>query len=266
MFLFGSMGIFARLSAQNGLIIAAVASFVSALFMLIVLFLKNQLDFIWKRNIWLLFFIGFFGAANNSLYFYAFSLTKISNAVFLHYFAPIFVLFLSWICFRDKMTIENFIAILIASFGLVLIIGKPNLFTLRISGDLFALGSALAYAASLITYKKAMKYFNIMQIIFVQMLFTAIVFLPFLVSKLDTIPITSWVYLVIIGFVHQFIAVIFHLKGLSRIKVTTVAILGYTEPFFALILSWIFLSEKISLISFLGGMMIMTASYLVVRK
>ena len=43
MLIFGSMGIFARLSGQSGLVIAAAASFVSAVFMFFILLKKKEL-------------------------------------------------------------------------------------------------------------------------------------------------------------------------------------------------------------------------------
>ena len=43
MLIFGSMGIFARMSGQSGLVIAATASLVSAFFMFFILLKKKEL-------------------------------------------------------------------------------------------------------------------------------------------------------------------------------------------------------------------------------
>lgn len=98
------------------------------------------------------------------------------------------------------------------------------------------------------------------------MLFTAIVFMPFLLKAMPAITGTEWLYLGVIGIVHQFIAVIFHLKGLKQLKATTVAILGYTEPVFAGILAWIFLSESIEISALVGGTLILASSYLTIAQ
>ena len=111
-----------------------------------------------------------------------------------------------------------------------------------------------------------MKHFSLMQIIFAQMLFTAIVFMPFLLKAVPSITGIEWLYLAVIGIVHQFIAVIFHLKGLEQLKATTVAILGYTEPVFAGIIAWIFLSESIGISALVGGMLILASSYLTIAQ
>lgn len=265
MLIFSSMGIFARLTGQNGMVIAAVASFISAFFMFFILLKRHELRGILTKKIWLLFLIGAFGAANNSLYFYAFQLTKISSAVFLHYLAPIAVIMLSPFLLNEKITSRKAIAAIIAVVGLFLITG----FGLRggmALGNLLAMGSALAYAFSIITYKKAMKHFSVMQIIFMQMLLTFLIFSPFLFAKASAIPAISWAYLAIIGFVHQFIAVILHLKGLEKLNAVTVAILGYAEPAFALALAWIFLSESASLQAITGGVIILLSSYLAIER
>ena len=206
-----------------------------------------------------------FGAANNSMYFYAFSMTKISNAVFLHYLAPVFVIVLSWLILKEKAEARKIFAVILAMAGLLFVTGMPS-FDASSIGSLLAVSSAVFYAASLITYKKAMKHFSLMQIIFAQMLFTAIVFMPFLLKAMPAITGTEWLYLGVIGIVHQFIAVIFHLKGLKQLKATTVAILGYTEPVFAGILAWIFLSESIEISALVGGMLILASSYLTIAQ
>lgn len=265
MLIFGSMGIFARLSGQSGLVIAAAASFVSAFFMFFILLKKKELKLILSKKIWLLLLIGLFGAANNSMYFYAFSMTKISTAVFLHYLAPVFVIVFSWIILKEKAEIRKIFAVILAMIGLLFVTGMPS-FNSSSIGNLLAVSSALFYAASLITYKKAMKHFSLMQIIFAQMLFTAIVFMPFLLKAAPSIIGAEWLYLGIIGIVHQFIAVIFHLKGLEQLKATTVAILGYTEPVFAGILAWIFLSESIGFPALAGGLLILASSYLTIAQ
>lgn len=265
MLIFGSMGIFARLSGQSGLVIAAAASFVSAVFMFFILLKKKELKPILTKKIWILLLIGLFGAANNSMYFYAFSMTKISNAVFLHYLAPVFVIVLSWLILKEKAEARKIFAVILAMAGLLFVTGMPS-FDASSIGSLLAVSSAVFYAASLITYKKAMKHFSLMQIIFAQMLFTAIVFMPFLLKAMPAITGTEWLYLGVIGIVHQFIAVIFHLKGLKQLKATTVAILGYTEPVFAGILAWIFLSESIEISALVGGMLILASSYLTIAQ
>ncbi len=265
MLIFGSMGIFARLSGQSGLVIAAAASFVSAVFMFFILLKKKELKPILTKKIWILLLIGLFGAANNSMYFYAFSMTKISNAVFLHYLAPVFVIVLSWLILKEKAEARKIFAVILAMAGLLFVTGMPS-FDASSIGSLLAVSSAVFYAASLITYKKAMKHFSLMQIIFAQMLFTAIVFMPFLLKAVPSITGIEWLYLAVIGIVHQFIAVIFHLKGLEQLKATTVAILGYTEPVFAGIIAWIFLSESIGISALVGGMLILASSYLTIAQ
>ncbi|MBU2637825.1 MAG: DMT family transporter [Nanoarchaeota archaeon] len=261
MLIFGSMGIFARLSGQSGIVIAAAASLVSAFFMFFILLKKKELKLLLTKKIGILLLIGLFGAANNSLYFYAFSMTKISNAVFLHYLAPVFVIVLSWLILKEKAEARKIIAVIIAMAGLLFVAGIPSLEASSI-GNLLAISSAVFYAASLITYKKAMRHFSLMQIIFVQMSFTAIIFMPFLLKAAPLISGNAWLYLGIIGIVHQFIAVIFHLKGLQALKATTVAILGYTEPVFAAVFAWIFLSELLGLAALAGGILIIGASFL----
>lgn len=265
MLIFGSMGIFARMSGQNGLVIAAAASFASAMLMLVALLLKKQLKLILKKEIWLLVLIGIFGAGNNSLYFYAFSLTKISNAVLLHYLAPVFVIVLSWLILKEKAEARKIFAVILALAGLLFVTGIPS-FNASSIGNLLAIGSAVFYAASLITYKKAMRHFSVLQIIFAQMLFTAIIFMPFLLKAIPLITETQWIYLAVIGIIHQFIAVIFHLRGLQALKATTVAILGYTEPVFAGVIAWIFLSESMGISALLGGVLILASSYLTIAQ
>lgn len=151
MFIFASMGIFAKLSGQNGLVIAAVASLVSAFSILIIL-KKEEIKGIFTKKSWMLVLIGLLGAANNGMYFYAFTMTKISNAVFLHYIAPAFVLVLLALVFKENISFRKALAIILGLSGLALIVGKPNFISNESIGNMLAIGSALFYAGSLIVY------------------------------------------------------------------------------------------------------------------
>ncbi|MFH1455799.1 MAG: EamA family transporter [archaeon] len=263
-FIFGSMGIFTRLTGQNGIIIASAVSLFSAFAFLIWLNAK-EFKGIFKDKFWFLVLIGILGAANNSLYFFAFNLTTISNAAFLHYLAPPIVLVLSLIFLKEKFTWKSFLAIVIATIGLIFILGKPTFSSMETIGNLFAIGSAISYAISFILYKKAFEHFNFKQILFMQMLVTFVIFSPFLFMNIFTITPMAWGCLLIVGLIHQFAAPALQFQGLKIMQATTVSIIGYTEIFFAVIFAWLVFSEVLTIPTLIGGVLIIFASYLALK-
>lgn len=150
--LWGSMGIFVRRFNEYGVSSMNIV-FIRALFTAVMIFgfsairkpssLKLRL-----RDLWIfagsgLLSIVFF----NFCYFSGISVMPLSLAAILLYTSPIFVMLLSAIFFREKITLRKIIAIAVSITGLALVTGIfSDTVSVTPAGILYGIGSAFGYA------------------------------------------------------------------------------------------------------------------------
>ena len=70
---------------------------------------------------------------------------------------------------------------------------------------------------------------------------------------------------IMLGVLNTALSGTIYVAGLRKAQAHRAAILSYLEPVGAMALAWVFLSEQPTLTTLLGGGLILTGSYLVVR-
>ncbi len=150
--LWGTMGLFVRKLNEMGLAsmeIVEMRCIVAAVILFPMIFFRDRaLLHLRKRNLPPLVASGIFSIVFfNYCYFSTISLMNLSVAAILLYTAPIFVMILSLVLFREKLTGEKGIALVMAFAGCCLVsgIGSSDT-TLSWQGLLLGLGSGLGYA------------------------------------------------------------------------------------------------------------------------
>ena len=205
---------------------------------------------------------------NNLTYFYALGHTTVSNAVFTHYTAPVFVSVLAPFLISERLQKVTLISLPLAVAGMALIVltgegvqlGKEHA-----SGIIAGTLSGIAYAFLIITPRSLsqmrMHYKAVVALLWI----TAIVTAPaaFLVDHHLTTKVV--LLLVICGLVHSTIAPLMYFSALRQVMAQHAAILGYLEPLTAVPLAFLFLSEIPPATAILGGILILFSGYLVIR-
>ena len=101
---------------------------------------------------------------------------------------------------------------------------------------------------------------------FLQFVSSIVVLLPYVllttginVLKLEGI---SWIYLLVIGFIHTGICYCMYFSSIKELKGQEVAIFSYIDPLVAVIVSLIFLKETMGVFQIIGGILILGFSVL----
>jgi drug/metabolite transporter (DMT)-like permease len=207
--------------------------------------------------------------ANTFLFYFAFTHTTIANAVLSHYTAPIFVALMAPVFLKEKSHKTTWIAILLSSVGLWLMLWMPSLGgAVSLSagerqGVIAGACSGLAYALIILMLRTlASRYMSII-IIFIQNSMVAIFLLPFVLNI--SVPYQSLPYLFILGIVHSIIAPILYTQGFKSVRANEAAILGYFEPVGATLLAFFFLHESPGIAALFGGALILLSGYLMLK-
>ena len=261
MFIFGTIAPFVRsINVSSGELALYRAVMAAALVggFLLVTRQKLSLGSI-KKELLLLILSGAAMGINWILLFEALKKTTVSLATLSYYFAPVIVMAVCPILFKEKLSAKQIICFVMATAGLVLITGTAGGGSNDLLGIAFGLGAAVFYAAVMLL-NKFIKGVAGLHRTFIQFLAAAVVLLPYVaftggfgLGELDGI---GWGALLILGLVHTGITYCMYFSALKELPGQTAAILSYIDPLVAVAVGF-FMNERMTAIQIIGGLLIL---------
>ncbi|MDD4111936.1 MAG: DMT family transporter [Herbinix sp.] len=270
MLIFGSIGLIVKGIPLSSAQIALIRGVIGSLFLLATgLIMKKRLSFkIIRGNFILLLLSSAALGFNWILLFEAYRKTTITNATLSYYLAPVIVVFLSPFIFKERLTPKKVLCILSAMIGMILVVqtGKAGgLHSEGLIGIGFGLGAAVFYAMVII-FNKLIKDMNGLETTIIQLTFATVILIPYVLSQgtipLGTLGSDAIIRLLLVGIVNTGLAYLLYFTSVQRLESQTVAILSYIDPISALIMSAIFIAEKISGLQLLGGILILGGAFI----
>jgi drug/metabolite transporter, DME family len=204
----------------------------------------------------------------NWCYFTTINQMNLSLAVILLYTAPAMVVLFSRILFKEKLTIQKFVAVIGTLLGCVFItgIGSNSTEDLTMIGLLTGLGSGLGYALYSIFGKIALIQYKPFTITFYTFLMATVFLLPFtsLWEKADLLfQINTLLWALGLGLLPTVIAYFFYTKGLEKIESSKAAIIATIEPIVATILGIFLYHEGMGFMQMIGTGLIFSSVIMV---
>ena len=275
--LWGAMGLFVRSLGADGLSSIEIVFFrivVSALIMLVwlLLFGKEALR-IKIRDIWCFVGTGIISLTTfNVCYFATIQRTTMAIAAILLYTSPIFVVLLSAVFFKERITVVKFFALILAFFGCAFVTG---VFTgagevMDAKGILIGIGAGVGYALYSIFGRYAIERgYSSVTISFYTFAFASagmIIANPWIaplnltVAKIISGNTVKDILLIVgICIVSTIFPYLLYTKGLSGVENGKAGIMASTEPIVAAILGIIVFSEKLTADTAIGVVMVLAA-------
>ena len=222
-----------------------------------------------RKSLLLLFLSPFCFIANSYLFYYAMRSTTIANAVLTHYTAPVFVALLAPFLLKEKIYRTTWLAIILSSLGLWLIVEGNGTGSGSSFGHAERLGiiagtlSGLAYAFSIMIIREIARRFSSFFIILFQSIVVSLALLPFVLQ----VPVTAQQvpYLILLGVFHSTLAPLLYVQGFRSVRASEAAVLGYFEPVAAILLALVFLNEVPRVSALFGGAFILYSGYMILR-
>jgi drug/metabolite transporter (DMT)-like permease len=187
--------------------------------------------------------------------------------------APIFMAVMGLIFFKEKITLLTFGGIVLALFGLLMLIGKgdiTNISLMENKGDLLVLGSAFTWGVySMVNKKISLTYSPLMTILYLFVIM-AIIIIPFnldseTISSVTNLSTVGWALVLFLGLFCSGIAYVIWARALRDMESAKVGAFLYLEPLITVFAAWFFLSEEITLLMIFSGLLI-TIGVIIVNK
>lgn len=281
MLIFGSIGLFVKKAEISSGMLALVRGIVGTLFLLATSGAGKLLGFgkkdkmqengdegyhsfrAVKKNGMLLVISGAAIGINWICLFESYRYTTIATATLCYYLAPVFVMLVSPVFLKEKLTPVKMGCIVVSLAGMVLV---ADLFAVsgqsgsNMKGILFGVMAAVLYA-SVIIMNKFLKDIKAVDMTISQLGVAALVLVPYVlltedVTAVELTPQTVGV-LLLVGIVHTGFAYLLYFGSMAELSGQTTALFSYIDPVTAIILSAVLLHEPMSGAQAVGAVLIL---------
>lgn len=191
----------------------------------------------------------------NVCYFTTIQLTTLAAASILLYTAPCFVMLMSAVFFKEKITARKLAALALAFGGCVLVSGIAK-GGITPTGLLTGVGAGFGYATYSIFGKVALKKYHAFTVIFYTFVVSTVCLAPFVhLSQGAAVVMSGGGTLVMalgLGLVSTFMPYICYTTGLEHVEAGKASVLAFAEPMVATITGVVAFHERLTVQSAVG--------------
>ncbi len=260
--LWGIIGLFTRFLYSSGLSamqITLTRCIVTLIAMsVVIIVLDRKLFRIDPRDIWMFIGTGLFSIVFfNVMYFTTQQMVSLSTAGVLLYTAPCFVMIMSIVLFKERLTKLKLVALILAFIGCVFTTGLGfNDFNL---GIMYGILAGFGYALYSIFGKFALGKYSLVTILFYTFLIASVCLLPFcdvpaVVSELDNSDIV--LNILGLGIISTVLPYYFYTEGLKGMDAGKASIIAFVEPMVATMVS-IMIGDEFGVLNIIGILLIL---------
>lgn len=267
MIIYGTIGVFRRYIPLGSATTAMFRGVIGVIILLMVKFMlrkKSDLQAI-KNNALPLVISGFFIGANWLALFEAYNYTTVAIATLCYYMAPVFVIIVSPVVLKEKLTLQKVICVCVSLTGMLLISGvlKQNNEGSSFWGIILALIAAVLYACVIFINKKIHNIGSYDKTV-IQLASSAVILVPYVIFKekpvLEGLSFQVCIMIAIVGIVHTGIAYALYFGSMEHLSTQKVAVFSYIDPIVAVVLSNFILAEKMGAMEIAGTLCILCAA------
>jgi drug/metabolite transporter (DMT)-like permease len=234
------------------------------LLLLITLALEGRKAFrVARKDLWVLVLMALTGVSLQYIVqFVAMTYTTVTNAALLINMGTFFVVIPSALFLKEKLTPDNYLGIAIAFFGAVLVATRGNIaLTPNLIGDSLILICAAMWAIYILVGNRlAGKYSVLTQLNYIFIIGLISLIPAYLATprhSLGDISILTWECLAYLAIICSIVAYLIFNGSIIKLGPSKTAIYQYLEPFFAIVLAVMLLSEPLTVVVAAGALLIL---------
>lgn len=193
----------------------------------------------------------------NLLYFASIKQVGVFTAVVLLYFSPVMMFTLGTIFYREMVTGQKVIAVLLCMIGCIYGVtgGDFSVLKSNFSGILFGLGAAFCYSMMPVLSKRTLGRYNPFTMILYSFLFGSLMLLPFArpVPFLLSVENKSvFVIIILFGLMVSVIPYCLYIPSLHNVQVSKLGVIASVELVVSIVISVLILKEQMNVGKMIG--------------
>ncbi len=264
LFLYGTIGFFLHFVKYSSEFVVLCRGLLGSLFIGIVLLLRRKkMDLAAiRKNLKLLLLSGF-SLGFNWVFLFAGYRHGIAISSLCNYMAPIIVVIITALIYKEKITMKQIFFICLAFVGMLLLIGViGNSVSVDPYCVIYGLLAALGFVI-LVLCNRRLEGIEPLEKTLVQLLASAAIVFPYVAINRGfptSFDLTSSIIVLILGFLHTGVAYICYFSSINVLSSQSIAILGYLEPVLNFVIGVLVFHEPLGFTSILGALFILIAS------
>ncbi len=273
--LWGTISIFTKsltegygFSATEVVMLRALSCFLTV--GLVILFKDRSLFKIKLKDFWMFLGSGIASIAFfNFCYFTAINLVGASTASVLLYTSPVFVMLMSAVFFKERITLIKVASMFLAFCGCVMVLAKG--LNINIPGIAFGVMSGFGYALYSIFGKfAANKKYSSLTITFYSFLIAFLFLAPLCnynnMARCFAVDCFSYIWVILTGVIVTALPYFLYTKGIENIENSKAIIIASIEPVVATVTGFLCFGQRITLLAFCGIITVIFSIALMNRK
>ncbi len=264
LFLYGTIGFFLHFTQYSSEFVVLCRGLLGSLFIVLVLCLRRQkIDSeAIRKNLKLLVISGF-ALGFNWVFLFAGYRYGMAISSLMNYMAPIAVVVISAILYKEKIYPLQIFFIVMAFIGMLMLTG---IFEQQVKVDMHCVVYGLLAAAGfviLVLCNRKLEGIDPLEKTLVQLFSSAMIVFPYVLFNHgfpDRFDMLSTVIVLVLGFLHTGVAYICYFSSINVLPPQSIALLGYLEPVLNFVIGVFVFHEPLGLLSIIGAVFIVAAS------
>lgn len=255
----GTIGVIARYSEIDPASLTFYRLGLGALILALYLALTGQLRLLAGKPAVLVLLNGVLLASFILCFLSAIQTISLTLAILLVYLAPALSAIIAHFVFAERLTSRTLLLIVLAFFGFAML--QEFQLDSRIEqqqGLWYAMVSLLTYTAFILLNKKVPDTVPLYHKSFYQLVVGSLCVLPLMINQ-PWPESYQWPWLMVAGLFPGFLALIFALQAIQHLPTRVFGTLAYLEPVVVIIAAWLLFAEPMSLLQWLGTLLILAS-------
>ncbi|NWF89348.1 MAG: DMT family transporter [Ignavibacteriaceae bacterium] len=237
--------------------------FASILLAVLAVYSNKKLDLSWKNH-GSIFILALIAVFHLWIQVTGMQYTTAANTGWIIGTAPIFMAIVGYIAFKESLSPIRIFGILLAFFGFLMLISKGDFSSIDLlsnKGDFLILASAFTWSIySAVNKKISLTYSPLLTVLFL-FLMMAVIISPFSISSqsiqsVKALSTKSWIAIFFLGIFCSGVAYVLWAQALKEMDSVKVGAFLYFEPFVTVFAAWLILSEEITFLMIVSGVVI----------
>lgn len=259
--LFGGTALFAKLIGLSALDITAYRAAIAGLAICVLLSLQRKPIKLHRAKDYVIaILLGVAVGIHWVTYFAGMQLAGITVGMLAFFTYPVITVFLEPLFNKSKPKTKDIISAVVVIFGIYLLIPNVNLGDDITLGVLTGVVSALFFALRNITHKRYFSEYGGPQTMFYQTLVASLMLCAFIEVPITEINDTDLILLLIAGVVFTAMPHSLFAASLKHLSAATAGLISCLQPLYGTILAIIILHERPSVMTLIGGALIVSAA------
>lgn len=183
---------------------------------------------------------------------------------------PAFMVLFASLILKERLTMKKGISVSLATVGVIAIVGIDNLDMSSMLGGLSLVIAALTWALMSVLVKKIPNDYSQIVVTTYATAIAVVVLTPFVIPRLPQMEVTDlsdptiWGGLLYLGIISTSLAFLLWNRGLQMLNASSGGVFFFFQPVVGTLLGWLLLGETISVMFWVGAVLILLGVLLVI--